>query len=91
MLRSRSSRLPAANGLRPVTSAGSPPAVRPPSSRHALHFVHSAVARHADLDIPYGGFTLSRQPQFAGRQADVFRGETGTDRYSIVNLLASYV
>ena len=44
-----------------------------------------------DLDIPYGGFTLSPQLEFAARQADVFRGETETGRYSIVNLRASYV
>ena len=43
------------------------------------------------LDIPYGGFTLSPQLEFAGRQADVFRGETETDGYSVVNLRASYV
>ena len=44
-----------------------------------------------DLDIPYGGFTLSPQLEFAARQADVFRGETETGRYSVVNLRASYV
>ena len=44
-----------------------------------------------ELDIPYGGFTLSPQVEFAGRQADVFRGETETDGYSVVNLRASYV
>ena len=44
-----------------------------------------------ELDIPYGGFTLSPQLEFAGRQADVFRGETETDGYSVVNLRASYV
>ena len=44
-----------------------------------------------DLDIPYGGFTLSPQVELAGRQADVFRGETETDGYSVVNLRASYV
>ena len=43
------------------------------------------------LDVPYGGFTLSPQLEFAGRQADVFRGETETDGYSVVNLRASYV
>ena len=43
------------------------------------------------LDIPYGGFTLSPQLEFAGQQADVFRDETETDGYSIVNLRASYV
>ena len=44
-----------------------------------------------NLDIPYGGFTLSPQVEFAGRQADVFRGETETEGYSVVNLRASYV
>ena len=44
-----------------------------------------------NLDIPYGGFTLSPQVEFAGRQADVFRGETETDGYSVVNVRASYV
>ncbi len=44
-----------------------------------------------ELDIPYGGFTLSPQVEFAGRQADVFRGETETGGYSVVNLRASYV
>ena len=43
------------------------------------------------LDLPYGGFTLSPQLEFAGRQADVFRDETETDGYSVVNLRASYV
>ena len=43
------------------------------------------------LDIPYGGFTLSPQLMFAGRQADVFDGETETDGYSVFNLRASYV
>ncbi len=43
------------------------------------------------LDIPYGGFMLTPQVEFAGRQADVFRGETETDGYTLVNLKASYV
>ena len=43
------------------------------------------------LDIPYGGFTLSPELEFAGQQADVFRDETKTDGYSVVNLRASYV
>ena len=43
------------------------------------------------LDIPYGGFTLSPQLEFAGRQSDVFEGETETAGYSVVNLRASYV
>ena len=43
------------------------------------------------LDIPYGGFTLSPQLMFAGRQADVFHGETETDGFSVFNLRASYI
>ena len=43
------------------------------------------------LDIPYGGFMLTPQVEFAGRQADVFRAETETDGYALVNLKASYV
>ena len=43
------------------------------------------------LDIPYGGFTLSPQVEFAGRQTDVFRGETETDGYAVVNVRGSYV
>ena len=43
------------------------------------------------LDVPYGGFTFSPQLEFAGQQARVFRGETETNGYSIVNLRASYV
>ena len=44
-----------------------------------------------ELDIPYGGFTLSPQLEFAARQDDVYRVETETGRYSVVNLRASYV
>ncbi len=44
-----------------------------------------------DLHIPYGAFTLSPQVELAGRQADVFLGETETEGYSVVNLRASYV
>ena len=43
------------------------------------------------LDVPYGGFTFSPQLEFAGRQANVFRDETETNGYSVVNLRASYV
>ncbi|MYD88062.1 MAG: TonB-dependent receptor, partial [Acidobacteria bacterium] len=43
------------------------------------------------LDVPYGGFTFSPQLEFAGQQANVFRDETATNGYSIVNLRASYV
>ena len=43
------------------------------------------------LEIPYGGFTISPELEFAARQGDVFRGETTTSGYSVVNLRASYV
>ncbi|MDE2906175.1 MAG: TonB-dependent receptor, partial [Acidobacteriota bacterium] len=43
------------------------------------------------LDVPYGGFTFGPQLEFAGRQANVFRDETETNAYSVVNLRASYV
>ena len=43
------------------------------------------------VDLPYGGFTLSPRLMFAGRQDEVFRGETGTDGYTVVDLRASYV
>ena len=43
------------------------------------------------LDVPYGGFTFGPQLEFAGRQANVFRDETETNGYSVVNLRASYV
>ena len=43
------------------------------------------------MEIPYGGFTISPELEFAARQGDVFRGETTTSGYSVVNLRASYV
>ena len=43
------------------------------------------------LDVPYGGFTLSPRLTFAGRQGDVFRGETATDGYAVVDVRGSYV
>ena len=42
------------------------------------------------LDIPYGGFTLSPQLLYAARQDAIYRGETGTDGYSVLNVRASY-
>ena len=43
------------------------------------------------LDVPYRGFTLSPRFVFAARQDDVFRGETATDGYTLVDVLGSYV
>ena len=43
------------------------------------------------LDVPYGGFTLSPELEFAGGQEQVFRNEAETDGYSVFNLRASYV
>ena len=43
------------------------------------------------LDLPIGGFTLSPQLEFAGAQDRVYRDETATEGYSVVNLRASYV
>ena len=43
------------------------------------------------FEIPSGGFTISPELEFAARQGDVFRGETTTAGYSVVNLRASYV
>ncbi len=42
------------------------------------------------LDIPYGDFTVSPQLMYAGRQDAVYRGETETDGYSVLNVIASY-
>ena len=42
------------------------------------------------LDIPYGDFTVSPQLMYAARQDAIFRGETETDGYSVLNVLASY-
>ena len=42
------------------------------------------------LDVPYGGFTLSPQIMYAARQDAVFRGETETAGYSVLNVHASY-
>ena len=43
------------------------------------------------LDVPYRGFTLSPRIMFAAQQDEVFRGETATDGYAIVDIRASYV
>ena len=42
-------------------------------------------------DIPYRGFTLSPEWIWAAEQTSVFRGETTTDGYSVLNIGASYV
>ena len=43
------------------------------------------------LDIPFGGLTISPELLFAGRQDRIFRGETETRGYEVVNVDASYV
>ena len=43
------------------------------------------------LDVPVGGLTITPELLFAARQDRVFRGETETGGYSVVNLDASYV
>ena len=43
------------------------------------------------LDLPYGGFTVSPELEFAAAQDRLFHGETETEGYSVVNLRASYV
>ena len=42
------------------------------------------------LDVPYGDFTVSPQLMYAARQDAIFRGETETDGYSVLNVIASY-
>ena len=43
------------------------------------------------LDIPVGRLTVSPEVMFAGRQDRIFRDETETGGYSVVNMDASYV
>ena len=43
------------------------------------------------LDMPYRGFTLSPRLTFAARQDELFRGETATEGYAVVDMRASYV
>ncbi len=43
------------------------------------------------VDIPYGAFTLSPELMFAARQDRVFRDETTTPGYAVLNLDASYI
>ena len=42
------------------------------------------------LDVPAGDFTISPQLMYAARQDAIFRGETETEGYSVLNVLASY-
>ncbi len=41
--------------------------------------------------MPVGGFTFSPELEFAGTQGRLYRGETETEGYSVVNLRGSYV
>ena len=43
------------------------------------------------VDVPYRGFTLTPEWIFASKQDRVFRGETETGGYSVLNVRASYV
>ena len=43
------------------------------------------------VDIPYGAFTVSPELMFAARQDRVFRDETTTPGYAVLNLDASYI
>lgn len=43
------------------------------------------------VDIPYGAFTVSPELMFAARQGRVFRDETTTPGYAVLNLDASYI
>ena len=43
------------------------------------------------VDIPYGAFTVSPELMLAARQDRVFRDETATPGYAVLNLDASYI
>ena len=43
------------------------------------------------VDVPYGAFTVSPELMFAARQDRVFRDETTTPGYTVLNLDASYI
>jgi len=43
------------------------------------------------VDVPYRGFTVTPEWIFASKQDRVFRDETETDGYSVLNVNASYV
>ena len=47
--------------------------------------------RSWSVDIPYGPFTVSPELMFAARQDRVFRDETETAGYAVLNLDASYI
>ena len=43
------------------------------------------------VDVPYGALTVSPELMFAARQGRVFRDETATPGYAVLNLDASYI
>ncbi len=43
------------------------------------------------LDLPYRGVTVTPELVFTSKQDRLFRDETATDGYSVVNLRGSYV
>jgi iron complex outermembrane receptor protein len=43
------------------------------------------------IDVPYRGFTVTPEWNFAARQGRVFRDETATEGFSVFNVRASYV
>jgi len=43
------------------------------------------------LDVPVGGFTVTPEVVWAGQQDRLFRNETETDGYTLLNLQASYM
>ncbi|MDE2905611.1 MAG: TonB-dependent receptor [Acidobacteriota bacterium] len=43
------------------------------------------------IDVPYGAFTVSPELMLAARQGRVFRDETTTPGYAVLNLDASYI
>ena len=49
------------------------------------------LSGRVSLDIPYRGLTVTPEWVFAATQDNVFRDETETDGYSLLNLRASYV
>ena len=43
------------------------------------------------FDLPYRGFTLNPRFVFTARQSEVYRGETPTDGYTLVDVRGSYI